>query len=119
MYRNLSKKEKQSKLAQARKRAILWSSQEQRRKNLQATEPVAQLSTTTTTPIFYPAASELSNDDLVSKPIPLKQNTPATTIAALQASISDLQEQREQLDITIRVLQHRLNYLLSITSQDE
>ena len=32
MYRNLSKKEKQSKLAQARKRAILWSSQEQTQK---------------------------------------------------------------------------------------
>ena len=118
MYRNLSKKEKQSKLAQARKRAILWSSQEQRRKNLQAIAPVAQLSTATA-PIFYPAASELSSDDLLSKPSPIKQNTPATTIAALQASISDLQEQREQLDITIRVLQNRLDYLLSTTSQEQ
>ncbi len=118
MYSKLSKKEKQSKLAQARKRAILWSSQEQRRKNLQASAPVAQLSTLTA-PIFYPAASELTSDDILTKPSPVKPNTPATTIAALQASLSDLLEQREQLDITIRVLQHRLEYLLSTTSHDE
>ena len=58
----------------------LWSTQEQRGKTLQATAPVAQLSTSTA-PILYPASSELTKNDLLTKPSPIKP-APATTIIA-------------------------------------
>ena len=114
MYKHLSKKEKQKKLAQAKRRAVLWSIQEQRRKTLQTTVSLEQLSTTTTVPSptkevdnFFPALSEpiqtTSSVDSSSEP----------TIAALTAIIHDLIEQRHKLDITIQVLNRRLQEILS------
>ena len=116
MYAHLTKKEKQKKLALARKRAILWSSQEQRKKQLQATAPVLHLPSSVEPP-FYPAYSDPPPElppSLTNTSIPDN-----TTIAALQASISDLLEQREQLDITIRVLSRRLEALLAQTRRHE
>lgn len=55
IYAHLSTKEKQKELvALARKGAILWSTQDKRKRQLQASAPVAQL-LTSVDPIFYPA----------------------------------------------------------------
>ena len=102
MYAHLTKKEKQKKLALARKRVILWSSQEQHKRQLQATAPVSHLPSSVDPP-FYPAYSDPPPSEL--PPSLANSSIPDnTTIAALQASITDLLEQREQLEITIRVL---------------
>ncbi len=106
MYAHLTKKEKAKKLALARKRAILWSAQERRKKQLQASVPVVQPSSLVE-PIFYPAYSELPNTPSVPQTIP-----------ALQATISDLLHQQEQLEITIRVLTGRLDTLLQQAQQE-
>lgn len=106
MYAHLTKKEKAKKLALARKRAILWSAQERRKKLLQASVPVVQPSSSVE-PIFYPAYSELPNTASVPQTIP-----------ALQTTISDLLQQQEQLEITIRVLTRRLDTLLQQTQNE-
>ena len=113
MYNHLSKKEKQKKLAQARKRAVLWSIQEQRCKTLKTTKSLERLSTSTTlhsptqeVEIFYPALTE---PQTTARALQASDST----VAALTATISDLQEQRRQLDITIQVLTRRLNDILS------
>ena len=114
MYKHLSKKEKQKKLAQAKRRAVLWSIQEQRRKTLKTTVSLEQLSTTTTVPSptkeadnFFPALSE---------PIPNTNSVDSSnesTITALTAIIHDITEQRRKLDITIQVLNSQLQEILS------
>ncbi len=64
----------------------------------------------TVEPQFYPAHSD-PPPIYTSSPTSLTDNA---TIAALQASIADLLEQREQLEITIvRVLSHHLDALLA------
>ena len=85
MYKHLSKKEKQKKLAQARKRAVVWSAKEQRLKTLKTTASLEKFSTSKTSPIptqetdtFYPAIFEL---DLNYNP-PVAEPTDIT-IAAL------------------------------------
>lgn len=107
MYAHLTKKEKQKKLALARKRAILWSSQEQRKRQIQATTPVSR-TPSSVEPQFYSAHSELPPNYNTS--IPSADNA---TIAALQASIADLLEQKNQLEITIQVLYRRLDALIA------
>ena len=123
MYANLSKKEKQKKLAQARKRAVIWSMQEQRRHNLRTTQSQGRLSTSTTNPspsqeveTFFPAQTE----DIHIQPEPTNIPSPLhhaniadPTVAALTATIQDLTEQRKQLDTTIQVLTRRLQDLLN------
>lgn len=111
MYAHLTKREKQKKLAQARKRVILWSSQEQRKRSLKATASLAKMSTATF-PIFYPAETELPPEQIAAKPSPMMTGN-TTPIAALQATIDDLKEQRAQLDISIQVLKCHLDALLS------
>ena len=118
MYKNLSKKEKQKKLALARKRAVVWSAQEQRRKALRNTASLVKSSTPITSPIpteetdiFYPT---ISDQTPIEDP-PVSESSD-TTVAALQATLSDLLEQRRQLDITIQVLLRRLD---SLTASDK
>ena len=113
MYDHLTKKEKAKKLALARKRAILWSAQEQRKNQLQASAPVVQLPSSVE-PVFYPAYSDLPTNLSTSiPPVPLKE-----TIPALQAPISDLVHQQEQLEITIHVLTRQLDTLLQIQQNE-
>ena len=115
MYKHLSTKEKQKKLAQAKRRAVLWSIQEQRRRTLKTTESLEQLSTLTTAlaptkeeDTFFPARSE----SFQVHTIDTDKNT-APTVAALKEIIQDLSEQRRKLDITIQVLNKRLQDILS------
>ncbi len=115
MYKHLSKKEKQKKLAQAKLRAVLWSIQEQRRRTLKTTESLEQLSTLTTAlaptkeeDIFFPAQS-----NSFQVPTTETDKNTAPTVAALTAIIQDLSEQRRKLDITIQTLNKRLQDILS------
>lgn len=103
MFTHLTKREKQKKLALARKRAIIWSTKEQTKRALKKT---TSSTTLTTSPIV--------NEFIPSEPIPHINSSAdiATTIRALEQSIDDLQIQRYNLDITISVLQQRLETLL-------
>ena len=114
MYKHLSKKEKQKKLAQAKRRAVLWSIQEQRRRTLKTTESLEQLSTLTTA--LAPTKEEDTFSPAQSESSQVHTNTDkdtAPTVAALKEIIQDLSEQRRKLDITIQVLNKRLQDILS------
>ena len=125
MYSHLSSKEKKKKLAQARKRAINWSAQQQVLSKLRNTtsksQNLAQSSSTNklksnreTSLKKPPETSDLS----FFTPIPLSdENT--NTIRAIQQTLLDLQNQKEAIDITIEVLQRRLHFLLNTKTHDE
>lgn len=123
MYANLSKKEKQKKLAQSRKRAVIWSVQEQRKRNLRTTQSQGRLLTSTTRPspsqeveTFFPAQSDTTPLRTHTEDIPLPlhyANIADPTVAALTATIQDLTKQRRELDITIQVLTRRLQDILN------
>ena len=116
MYSHLSKKEKKKKLALARKRAITWSAQQQTLNKLRnTTSHITKLaqSTTTTKPqskqgtfLQPPETSENS----FYTPIFLSDDK-TRTIQAIQQTLLDLQEQKEAIDTTIKVLQSRLHFL--------
>ena len=100
MYSHLSKREKQKKLALARKRAIVWSTQEQLKRSLKKTTSSATLTTSPIVPNF-------TYRDPITQTI---YNT-SNTIQALEQSIADLEIQRHHLNITISVLHQRLESL--------
>ena len=108
MYSNLSKKEKQKKLAQARKRAVQWSAQQQVRTTLRKTASLKKSSTPTTQSI---PTSHQPMDLSFNTPIQLEDNRTSTT-QAIRETLKDLQDQREAIDITIKVLTQRLKFLL-------
>ena len=112
MYSNLTKREKKTKLAQARKRAILWSAQEQTRSAIQKSSSKAQPKSTKTGPSLMDTTSDnsTSNIQLFSTPIPLKEDQ-IKTIDAIKATLKDLHEQQRSINITIDVLTQRLNFL--------
>lgn len=104
MNKPLTKKEKKIKLSEARRRAILWSEREIRNKQLraQAQIEVISLSATSESATTLSRHSDLTN-------LPLNDNT----ISSIQKTIQDLTIQRQELDITIKVLTNHLNHLLS------
>ena len=102
MYSHLSKREKQKKLALARKRAIVWSTNEQLKLALKTTTSLATLTTSPIVPNFtYRDPTQIETISNTSQ-----------TIQALEQSIADLEIQRQHLDITLAVLRHRLDSLL-------
>ena len=114
MYSHLSKKEKQKKLAQARKRAINWSVQQKtittlrksNSKKLQSSETnKGQHKTIGDSTLFQ-------TDNSYFTPIYIPEQE-TDTIQAIENTLQDLQSQKEAIDTTIAVLQHRLNFLLS------
>ena len=126
MYSHLSNKEKKKKLAQARKRAINWSAQQQ---------TLSKLRNTTSNKSYKPAQSSSTNKPKTNRetslkkppessdlsfhtPIPLSEEN-TNTIQAIQQTLLDLQNQKEAIDITIEVLQRRLHFLLSTKTHDE
>ena len=121
MYSNLTKKEKKKKLAQARKRAILWSAQEQTR-----------IAVKKSTSLYKPKSAETGSklrdtqgdsyihpSDTLSfeTPIPLEDER-VKTIQALRQTLKDLQDQKQAIDITIDVLNRRLDFLLKSTKSE-
>ena len=111
MYSDLSKKEKEMKLAQARKRAVQWSAQQQTRAALRKTSSLKRSSTPTNLPSNIDT-SDHSIDLSFNTPIPLSDNR-TNTIQAIQDTLKDLKTQREAIDTTIQVLNQRLQFLLN------
>ena len=108
MNRALSKKEKQAKLIEARRRAILWSEREIRKRQLKTQAQIEDISLSETTDPAPPSLAHYS--EIV--PLPSNENT----VSSLQKTIQDLTIQRQELDITIKVLTNHLNHLLSKSS---
>ena len=104
MNKSLTKKEKKIKLSEARKRAILWSEKEIRKRQLKAQ---AKIETISISDNSESVASLSRHSDLTTQP--LNENT----IASLQKTIQDLKIQRQELDITIKVLSNHLNSILN------
>ena len=103
MNRSLSKKEKQAKLIEARRRAILWSEREIRKRQLKTQAQIEDISLSETTDPAPPSLASYS--EIVSS----NENT----VSSLQKTIQDLTIQRQELDITIKVLTNHLNHLLN------
>ena len=105
MNRSLTKKEKQAKLNEARRRAILWSEREIRKQQLRTQAQIEVISLSETTDSVPPVLSRYTDITTPS----LNENT----VSSLQKTIKDLTIQRQELDITIKVLTNHLNQLLS------
>ena len=101
---NYLKKEKKIKLTEARRRAILWSEQEIQKKQLKAQFKIETISLSETSE----SATKVSrHSDLTT------QTINKTTVSSLQKTIRDHKIQRQELDITIKVLSNYLNKLLN------
>ena len=112
MYSHLSKKEKRKRLAQARKRALLWSIQQQTVANLKKSSSHQQQSTST-----HSIQTSKRDNTILKSPEPhfhtdlsTSQNK-SETIHSIQNTLADLYKQKDEIDITIKVLEHRLNSL--------
>ena len=86
MYSHLTKREKQKKLAQAKKRAILWSAQEETRSTIRKSSCKAQPKSTDTGHSLMDISSNNSttNTQSFSTPIPLKEDQ-VKTIKAIKS----------------------------------
>ena len=117
MYSHLTKREKQKKLAQARKRAILWSAQEQTRSAIRKSSSKAQPKSTKTGHSYMDTSSDNSSTNTLpfSPPIPLQEDQ-VKTIEAIKATLKDLHEQQQSINITIDVLKQRLAFLTNTKS---
>ena len=115
MYSNLTKGEKKKKLAQARKRAILWSAQKQTRLLLKKNSSASKNKSTETPTKLLDSQGDTyihPTDTLkFETPIPL-QDERVKTIQGLEQTLKDLQDQKQAIDITIDVLSRRLDFLL-------
>ena len=105
MNKQYTQKEKKLKRIEARRRAILWSEQEIRKKQLKAQFNIESIS------ISEPP--EISNRPPRPSDITSSQSLSETTVSSLQKTIQDLKIQRQELDITIKVLSNHLQQLLS------
>ena len=104
MNKQYSKKEKKLKRIEARRRAILWSEQEIRKKQLKAQTRIENISISET--------PENSNRSSRSSDV-TSQALSETTVSSLQKTIKELKTQRQELDITIKVLSNHLQQLLT------
>ena len=113
MYSHLSKKEKLKQLAQARKRVLLWSVPEQTKASLK--KSASQRPSKSTPTVSQRTKRETFPSSTTNRfytPVSLSDNN-INTIQALQQTLQDLEEQREAINITIDVLQHQLQFLLT------
>ena len=128
MYKHLTKGEKKKKLKQARKRAIVWSAQEQLRKALKIQSNSE--TETETEEIKKPAAKLPPTGSRTARaprslltptaPSPIQnQYTTVPTIAEIESTLQSLYQQRQHLNTTISVLQQQLLYLHSKEDEDE
>ena len=104
MNNQLTKKEKKIKLTEARRRAILWSEKEIRKRHLRAQ---AQFETISISEHSESATTLSQHSDITN------QSLNENIIPGLQKTIQDLKIQRQELDITIKVLSNHLNNLLN------
>ena len=111
MYSHLTKKEKKRKLAQARRRAQQWSIKQQTIVTLKKSSSTNQSTPTPTSSNTKQRDSNLKTPEVSNNPSSTKIHS--DTIQAIQQTLSDLEEQKKAIDITIGVLQRRLNFLLN------
>ena len=119
MKGSISNKERKVKLAEARKRAILWSERELRKNQLKqqqnrATPAVASAQNSFKNDLEDHLPASISSDvtSVLSQP-PTKES-----IDNLKKTIQDLQIQRKELDITIKVLKRHLQQVSSNYSSE-
>ena len=112
MYSHLSKEEKLKQLAQDRKRAIIWSVQQQISSALRKSSSKRQTKSTPTVQHRTNRETLPFSTETIYTPISLSDNQ-THAIQAIEQALQDLQEQKEAIDITIDVLQSRLQFLLS------
>ena len=109
MKGSLTIKDKKAKLSEARKRAILWSERELRKKHLKQLQNQA-----TTVVASAPSFDTISLEDSIPQSLKsdvstvLSQSSTRDTIQTLSKTIQDLQIHRRELDITIKVLKKHL-----------
>ena len=114
METQLTNKEKKCKRAEARRRAILWSEREIRKRQLKRTQ--AKVETITISDKtesenlepFKSSATILSEFSNITQ-----QRHNEGTVVSLRNTIKNLQIQRQELDTTIKVLNNYLNQILS------
>ena len=104
MNRQLTKKGKQSKRAEAPRRAILWSEKELRKRQLNHTQQGVEA-------ISLPNTTSVSITPDTETILKKSSKTNKDTISSLQQTIKDLKIQRQELDITIKVLSKHLEHL--------
>ena len=104
MNNPLSNKDKKLKRNEARRRAILWSERELRKKQLQAQKQVETIT----------LQEKLSSTDSIPSEVQtiISQQLNSGTVSSLQQTIRDLKVQRQELDTTIKVLTQYLNQLI-------
>ena len=107
MNKQLSKKEKKIKLIEARRRAILWSEREICERQLKAQ---ARIETISLSEASESSSKFSRHSELQAQPIT------KGTISSLQKI---LKTQRQELDITIKVLSNHLNQLLLNSSKSK
>ena len=112
MYSHLSKKEKRKKLAQARKRAINWSAQQQTVAALKKSVSDKPKQLTSTANYKTKQDTVPQSNTTFYTPLSLPEDSVDTT-QAIQKTLLDLHQQREAIDITIDVSQKRLQFLLT------
>ena len=110
MYSHLSKREKQKRMALTRKRAINWSVQQQTIVGLKKTISEKPSQSTSTATRLQRDTAPSSMRTSYYTPLSLPEDS-TNTIKAIQKTLLDLQGQREVLNITIDVLEHRLLFL--------
>ena len=123
MYKHLTKGEKKKKLRQARKRAIVWSAQEQLRKALKIQSTSESESTESKklaakSPPTGSQTASASRSLLTPTAQSQNQYTTVPTIAEIEATLQSLYQQRQQLNTTIAVLQQQLLHLHSKEDED-
>ena len=113
MNHQLSKKrkEKKSKRSETRRRAILWSEKELCKKQLKQTQ--ARVKTISISEFSETISIKSSNySEIQTLNTHTKFLLNETTVSSLQKTLKDLKIQRQELDITIKVLSNHLNQLL-------
>ena len=105
MNNPLSNKDKKLKRNEARRRAILWSERELRKKQLQAQKQVETIT----------LQEKLSSTDSIPSEVQtiISRQPNSGTVSSLQQTIRDLKVQRQELDTTIKVLTQYLNQLIA------
>ena len=96
------------KLAEARKRAMLWSECELQKRQINQTQARAETISLTDTP------ASASGPSVLNKLLTLMPNK--GIVSSLQKTIRDIKIQRRELDITIKVLPIPPNQLISNNS---
>ena len=112
-------KRKAKEVGSSQKRAILWSAQEQTHLAVKKSTSFIKSKSTVTEVKLRDSQGDThihpSDNFSFETSIPL-QDERVKTIQALEQTLKDLQDQKQAINITIDVLNHRLEFLLKYKS---